>query len=91
LGTVFADSFDGTCIERFFTEGEFFRRLRLFVNVRVTVLVVAAKVRRRSVATDIAVDALRIDKELAGYIVWNLVFLESHRSLPPRRKDAENA
>ena len=68
LGAVVADRFDRTTFHRLFAETFFLGRLRLLVNVGVTAIVIALKIRGRSLPAQIAVDALLIDVEFAGGI-----------------------
>jgi len=87
---VIPDRFDRACIERFFTESEFFGRLGLFVNVRIPVLIVAAEVRRRGIATHITVYALPVDEEFPRSILRQFVTYKRHFAFSPqRRRDAE--
>src|SRR5947209_14446637 len=68
LAAVVSDGFNRATFHRLFAEAFFFRRLRLFVDVRMTAVVVAFEIRRRSFAAQIAVDALLIDVEFTGCV-----------------------
>jgi hypothetical protein len=68
LRSVVAYRFDGTTFHCFFAKSFFFRRLRLFINVRMTAVIVPFEIGRRSFAAQIAIDALIIDVELARYV-----------------------
>jgi hypothetical protein len=68
LSAVAADRFDRATFHSLFTKTFFLGRLRLFVNVGMTAVVVALEIRGRSFAAQIAVDALFIDIEFAGSI-----------------------
>jgi hypothetical protein len=65
----FADRFNRTGVKSFFAKISLLVGLGLLVDVRVPIFVVATKVSGRSVATHIAVDTLRVDKELAWRVV----------------------
>src|SRR5438067_447828 len=65
LGAVAADGLDWTAFHRLFAEGLFLRRGWLFIHVRMATVIVAAEIRRRGFAAEIAVDALVIDVELS--------------------------
>src|SRR2546430_10268118 len=68
LGAVAADRFDRATFHRFLAKTFFLGRFRLFVNVGVTAVVIALEIRGRSLAAQIAVDALFVDIEFAGGI-----------------------
>src|SRR5436309_1414663 len=61
LWAIVADGFDRTTFFGFFTAGFLLRVLRLFVNERITAVIVALEIVRRRLAAKIAVDALIID------------------------------
>jgi hypothetical protein len=65
---IIANRFDRTAAECFFTCGAFCFVFRLFADVRVPVLEITREVIRRRIATDVAVDAGRIDVERAGSV-----------------------
>src|SRR4030095_15300907 len=52
---IVADGFDRTAFHSFLAEPFLFRRLRLFVNVRVSTIVVALEIGRRCFAAQVAV------------------------------------
>src|SRR5205823_3599421 len=78
---VIADGFHWAPLHRFFTQTFLLRVLRLLVNVRVTTIIVARKIRWRRLATKVAIDALIIHVKLASHILWILVCNVSHNSL----------
>src|SRR5438045_1533624 len=84
LSAVVPDCFDRTTFHRLFTKAFFLRRLRLFVNVRMTAVVVALEIRGRSFAAQIAVDALFVDIEFAGSIFGIFVGGVGHKFSPLR-------
>jgi hypothetical protein len=66
---VIADRFDRTAFHRFLAKSFFFGRLRLFIDVGMATVIVSFKIRRRRFAAQIAVDALIIYVEFAGYVL----------------------
>src|SRR5205085_5718825 len=78
LSAVAPDRFDRATFHRLFAKIFFFGRLRLLVNERMTTVVVAFEIRRRSFAAQIAVDALLVDVEFAGGVFGILVGDVSH-------------
>jgi hypothetical protein len=66
---VVADGLDRTAFHRFSAKSFFLRRLRLLVNVRMTAVIVPFKIGGRSFAAQIAVDALIVHVEFAGYVL----------------------
>src|SRR5690348_2311706 len=71
--SIVPDRLYRTCIEGFLAELQLFRALGLFVDVGISVLVIAAEVCRRSVAADIAVDTLAVDIKFAGRVIGEFV------------------
>src|SRR5207302_5991747 len=65
LGAVVADGLDWTAFHRLFTESLFLRRGRLFIDIGMATVIVAAEIRRRGFPAEITVDALVIDVELS--------------------------
>src|SRR5438105_8795285 len=78
LSAVVPDRFDRATFHRFFAKIFFFGRLGLLVNERVATVVVAFEIRGRSLAAQIAVDALLVDVEFAGGVFGILVGDVSH-------------
>ena len=72
-GAVVADRFDGATFHRFLAKRFLFGRLGLLVNVGVTAVVISLEIGGRSLAAQIAVDALLIDVERAGCVLGVLV------------------
>ena len=66
LASVIADRFDRTRHQSFFAKLEFFGRFGLFVDKRIAVFVVAREIFRRSVAANVAVDALTVNVKFAA-------------------------
>jgi hypothetical protein len=81
LATVAADSFHGAPLHRFFAKRFFVGALRLFVDVRVTTVVVARKICRGRLSAKIAVNALIIHVKLPTYILRILICNVSHNLL----------
>src|SRR5437867_6968149 len=65
---VVADRFDRAAFHRFFAKPFFFRRLWLFIDVRVAAVIVSFEISRRGFAAQIAINALIIDVEFARYV-----------------------
>jgi hypothetical protein len=65
---VVADCFDRATFHRFFAESFFFWRLRLFIDVGVSPVIVPFEIGRRGFTAQIAIDALVIDVEFAWYV-----------------------
>ena len=65
LRAVVPDRFDWTAFHRLFAKSFFFRRLRLFIDVRMAAVVVPLEIGRRGFAAQIAVDALIIEIDFA--------------------------
>src|ERR1051326_4143723 len=86
LAAVVPDRFDRTTFHRLFAKTFFFGRLGLFVDERVTAVVVALEIRGRSFAAQIAVDALLIDVEFAGRVLRIFVGDVSHNFLIGERE-----
>src|SRR5947209_8289820 len=78
LTAVVADRFDRAAFHRFLAKTLFLRRFRLLVNVRMSAVVVAFKVRRRRFTAKIAVDALIIDIKLSRNVLGIFVCSVSH-------------
>jgi hypothetical protein len=76
---VFADGIDGATFEGFHALIDFFLTLRLLENVAVTAVILTDKVLGGGLAAEIAIDALRVYVEFAGYAFGALVVLISHR------------
>ena len=68
LCAVVPDRFDRAAFHRLFAKSFFFRRLRLFIDIRVAAVVVPLEIGRRGFAAQIAIDALIIDIEFACYV-----------------------
>ena len=68
LRSVISDGFDWAAFLGFLATRFFFRRLRLFGNVRIAAVLVAFEIVGRSFAAQVAVDALIIDIVLAKLI-----------------------
>lgn len=75
---VVADGFDRATFHRFLAESLFFGAFRLLVDVGVTSVVIAGEIGRSGLATQIAIDALVIDVELALDVVGILICELSH-------------
>ena len=75
---VATDGFDRAAFHGFFAERFFFWTLRLLVNVRMAAVVVPFKIRRRSLAAEVAVDALIVDVKLSFDIFGVFVSDISH-------------
>jgi hypothetical protein len=78
---VIADRFDGAAFHRFFTKAFLFGRLRLLVNIRVATVIVPFEVGGGGLAAQVAVNALIIDVEFAGYVLGIFVCGVGHVSL----------
>ena len=65
---VVADRFDRAAFHCLFAKSFFFRRFRLFIDIRVAAVVVPLEIGRRGFAAQIAIDALIIDIEFACYV-----------------------
>jgi hypothetical protein len=76
--SVLADRLHRTRHQRFLAQLCFFGRLRLFIDIRVTVLVIPRKVRGRGVAAYVAIYAIVIDVVFTGVIVGEFVLKFSH-------------
>jgi hypothetical protein len=70
LLTIISDRFHWTACHCFFAQSLFFFRLRLLEHKRVVVLVGAHEIRRRRIATNIAVDTGRVYVIFAGNIFF---------------------
>ena len=68
LRAVVADRFDRAAFHCLFAKSFFFRRFRLFIDIRVAAVVVPLEIGRRGFAAQIAIDALIIDIEFAWYV-----------------------
>src|SRR5436190_14067391 len=80
------DSFDRAAFHCFLAKSFFLRRLGLFVNVRMPAVVVPFEIRRRGFAAQIAINALIIDIEFAGYVLGVFVRDIGHGFLPKKVK-----
>lgn len=80
LCSVLSYRLDWACHQSFFAELKLLRRLRLFINVGITVLVVSREIVRRSIATDVAIYTLTIYVKFARRIVGQFVAQKSHKS-----------
>jgi endonuclease V-like protein UPF0215 family len=75
---VISYCFDRADVHRFFAQPQFFRRRGLSVNVRITVFVLAREIRRRSVAANVAINAIAINVKFARHVFRQSVFDLSH-------------
>jgi hypothetical protein len=80
LLAVVADRLNWAAFHRFLTKGSFRIVLGLLVEVAVTAVVVTLEVCRCGFAAEVAIDALVIDVEFAGYVFRIFVRLISHRN-----------
>ena len=87
LFAVVTDGLDRAALKGLHAESDIFLGLRLLVDEGVTTLVVAAEKGRRGLATEIAVDALLIDKKLTGDVLLPLVCFVSHDVYAKKRND----
>jgi len=78
LLAVVADGFNGAAFEGFHAQRGIFFSFRLLVDKGIATFVVPGKERRRGLATEITVDALLIDVELAGGVLLPFVCFVSH-------------
>jgi hypothetical protein len=81
LTAIAADSFHGAPFHRFFAKGFLVPAFRLFVDVRVTTVVVAGKIGRGCLSAKIAIDALIIHVKLPAHILRILICNVSHNLL----------
>jgi hypothetical protein len=70
---IIADGLYGTTSEGFFAGGDFFRGFWLLVDEGITVLIRSPKALGGCIATNITVDARRVDIVDAGNILFNFV------------------
>jgi len=77
---VAANCLDRATFHRLFTQGFFFRRFGLFINVGMAAVVIATEVRGSGFTAKIAVDALVIDIELSVDIFGVFICDVSHFS-----------
>jgi len=80
FAAVFTDRFYGATLECFDAELDFFFGGRLLMDERVTTIIVAREKKRSGFATEIAVNALLIDVEITGSVVFPFVCFVSHKS-----------
>jgi hypothetical protein len=79
LGAVVTDRFYWAAFHRFLAKAFFFGRLRLFVDERMTAIVIPFEIGGRGLTAKIAVDALLIHIEFAGGIFGILIGDVSHK------------
>jgi hypothetical protein len=91
FAAIVSDSFNRTTEQRFFTGSKLFFRQRLLVNKRITVGVRAAKVLRRGIAADVAVDTRRIDVVSAEHIFFHAFVSIGQLLLLPQESSADYA
>jgi hypothetical protein len=80
LLTIISDRFHWTACHCFFAQSLFFFRLRLLEHKRVVVLVGANEIRRRRIATNIAVDTGRVYVIFAGNIFFYAIVSVRHKA-----------
>jgi hypothetical protein len=75
---VVADGFDGAAFHGFFAQLFFVGRSGLFVNERVTAIVIALEVGRGGFAAQVAINALVVNEVFAGGVFGIFVCCVSH-------------
>jgi hypothetical protein len=83
LLSVAADRLDRATFHCLLAERLFLGGRGLFKNVRMPAIIVAGEVRRRSLATQIAIDALIVDVELSCYVLRVFICNICHIGLDP--------
>ncbi len=78
LHAILTDGLDRAAFHGFAALGEFIVIDRLLINVRISLVLGAGKVIRRSLAAEIAVNALAVHIELACHVFDIFVFAVSH-------------
>jgi hypothetical protein len=81
LTAIAADGFHRAPFHRFFAKRFLVPAFRLFVDVRVTTVVVAGKIGRGCLSAKIAIDALIIHVKLPAHILRILICNVSHNLL----------
>jgi hypothetical protein len=76
--TVLPDRLDRTRHQRFLAQLSFFGCLGLFIDIRITILVIPRKVRGRGIAAHVAIYAIVIDVVFTGGIVGEFVLKFGH-------------
>ena len=79
-GAILADGLDGAAFLGFFAAGFFFRVLGLFIDERVTAVIVSLKIVRRGLAAKVAINAGVIHVILAFGVFRILVCNVSHKN-----------
>jgi hypothetical protein len=87
LRAVVADCFDRTAFHRFFAQSFFFRRLWLFIDVRMAAIVVPLEIGGRGFTAQIAIDALIVDVEFTRHVFGVFVCDVGHGF--PRKSEVE--
>jgi len=76
--SVISDRLDRAGHQGFFAKSHFFRCLRLFLYVRIAVLVATREIRRRCVAANVTVDTLVVNVVLSADVFPNFVLVICH-------------
>jgi hypothetical protein len=79
--TVIADGFDGACGEGFVAQRTLFLIFGLLEDERVTVIVRARKIVRRSISANITVYTLRVNVVRAEHILFDAIIRVSHKEI----------
>jgi hypothetical protein len=79
LSPIIANSLNGTALFGFLATGFLFRTLRLLGNVGITSILVALKIVRCCLATQVTINALVIDVVLARNVLRIFVCSVSHK------------